>query len=296
MALRTIRIGGNSDIIQYDDGDYDKSIEVDDPIKVNSAPVHDEDVLRKVDMPGIGEGVSSDANIPDNAVVRGDGGAKKIQSSAVSIDDAGKESIPGGTHIGGAANYLDISDGGVLTLAGTAERKLSLRPGIDFTTQIAHAKPTQVTIGIFKGFSFPIYAVDDEELFLRQCIPGRWNGTSDILFCAGLCLSAAEDVGDYFKFRLSWEHTAVGEEVPITSNDVDVEQAVLIGRSAQYSMYKLDFVIDYDIDGVGNEIKDGELLAGRVRRLDATNPDVSNEIILLNWATVYNVDKMYKAP
>ncbi len=106
MALRTIRIGGNPDIIQYDDGDYDKSIEVDDPIKVNAAPVLDEDVLRKGDMPGIGEGVSSDANIPDNAVVRGDGGARKVQGSAVSIDDDGNIILPAGKSVDG----VDVSE------------------------------------------------------------------------------------------------------------------------------------------------------------------------------------------
>jgi len=200
----------------------------------------------------------------------------------------------GGIRVGGALNYLSIDNSGVISLHGTAERKLTLRPEIDYTAQLAHAKPTQVTIGIFKGFSFPIYAADNEELFFRQRVPGRWNGTSDIMFYAGVCLSAAEDVGDYFKFRFSWEHTIVGEEVPITSNNVDIEQAVLVGRNAQYDLYRLDFTIDYDIDGVGNEIKAGELIAGRLYRIDATDPDVSNEIILLNWATEYTVDKMFK--
>lgn len=197
--------------------------------------------------------------------------------------------------IGDDSNYLNIDTEGVVTLAGTAKRTLTLRPEIDFTAQLAHSKPTQVTIGIFKGFSFPIYNNDNEELFFRQRVPQRWDGVSDIMFYAGVCLSAAEDVGDYFKFRFAWEHTSVGKEVPTTSNNVDVEQAVLVGRNAQYDLYRLDFTIDYDIDGVGNEIASGDLLVGRLYRIDATNPDVSNEIILLNWATEYTVDRMFGA-
>ena len=123
--------------------------------------------------------------------------------------------------IGDEDNYLDIDTGGVVTLVGTAKRTLLLPPGIDTIDQIAHSKPTQVTAGIFKGFSFPIYAADNEELFFRQRVPKRWDGASDILFCACICLAAGEDVGDYFKFRLSWEHTAVGEIVSTSSNNVD---------------------------------------------------------------------------
>lgn len=298
MAIRQIRIGGSKDVLQYDDGDFDCAIETDHRVKVGTAPVDPEDVLRLNDVGGaggtgdvIGPGASVDSTIP-----LWDGATGKLLKQSEVIIDGTDKIFPAAARVGGAVNYLDIDTSGIVTLHGAAERTLVLRPGLDYTAQLAHAKPTQVTVGIFKGFSFPIYAADNEELFFRERVPGRWNGSSDILFCIGVCLSAVEDVGDYFKFRLSWEHTAIGEEVPITSNDVDVEQIVLIGRSAQYDLYKLDFIIDYDIDGVGNEITAGELLAGRIYRIDATNPDITNEAILLNWATVYEVDKMFRAP
>lgn len=160
-----------------------------------------------------------------------------------------------------------------------AKGTLILRAEMDYTTQIAHTKPTQVAIGVFKGFSFPIYNTDNEELFFRETVPGRWNGASDIVFHVKVALANTEDVGDNFKFQLSWEHAIKEEVVPATSNDVEVEQAVLTGRNAQYDEYFLTFTIDHNIDGAGNEIKAHELLAARLRRIDATNPDVDNEIM-----------------
>jgi len=213
---------------------------------------------------------------------------------------AGKYSVLGynvvSANIGGAVNYLEIDTSGILTLHGTAKRVLTLRPMMDSVAQLAHAKPTQVTIGVFKGYSFPIFAADDEQLFFREVVPGRWDGTSDIKFHALVCVAVNEDVDDRFQFRFSWEHIAIGSITPITSNDVDVEQIVLVGRNAQYNLYELVFTIDYDIDGAGNEIQAHELLAATLYRIAATASEIAGEVILLDWHTVYNVDKMFKAP
>ena len=50
MALRQIRIGSLPNIGQYDDGDYDKSMEVEDPISCSAAPVAPNDLVRLADM------------------------------------------------------------------------------------------------------------------------------------------------------------------------------------------------------------------------------------------------------
>jgi hypothetical protein len=97
MALRTARLGSIPDAIQYDDAEYGTAIEVDDPIRVNAAPANANDVLRQSDMPGApANTVSSAANITDNTIVRGDGGAKAVQDSNVTIDDNGTVNIPTG--------------------------------------------------------------------------------------------------------------------------------------------------------------------------------------------------------
>jgi len=182
-------------------------------------------------------------------------------------------------------------------IGGQIERGvLTLRAEMDYTAQIAQSKPTQISIGIFKGFSFPVYAADNEELFFRETVPGRWDGVSDIIFHLKVALAGAEDVGDNFHFQFSWEHAVENEIVPATSNDVEVEQAVLTGRNNQYDEYTLTFAIDHDIDGVGNEIKPHELLGARLRRIDATNPDIANEIIVINWHTHYNINKFAGNP
>ena len=49
MALRQIRIGGNSNIIQYDDAAYSSAVETDQPIKAGT-PADPNDVLRLQDL------------------------------------------------------------------------------------------------------------------------------------------------------------------------------------------------------------------------------------------------------
>lgn len=62
MAIRNVRIGSLVDIHQYDDGDYDKSISVEDPISVSSAPVDNTDVLRLEDVfPNLTDAISTQA-------------------------------------------------------------------------------------------------------------------------------------------------------------------------------------------------------------------------------------------
>lgn len=204
-----------------------------------------------------------------------------------------KIDVRGPSQFGIAPDILTIDDGGVVTMAGGAKRHLTLRADMDFSAQIAAAKPTQVPVGVFKGYSFPIYAADNEELFFRETVPAEWDGVSDIVFHAQIALAGAEDVGDKFHLRLAWEHAVAGEPVSVLSNDVDVETIVLVDRNAQYDEYDLTFTIDHDIDGVGNEIKEHELLGARLRRIAATDTEVTNEIIVIGWHTHYQVDKMF---
>jgi len=204
--------------------------------------------------------------------------------------------FPGPVKIGTAPNQLTVSEGGIITMAGTSKRILTLRPEIDYVIQIAQAKPTQVLVGVFAGFSFPIYNTDNEELFFKQTIPGRWDGASDITYHMKVALANAEDVGDKFKFQLSWEHAFTDTEIPATSNDVTTEVTILTDRNAQYDEYDVAFTIDYDIDGAGSEIEKHCLIAGRLRRIAASGNEVDNEIIVFDHHIHYNIDKAGAAP
>ena len=200
--------------------------------------------------------------------------------------------FPGNNIFGDDTDNLTINDG-VVSLNGAAKRSLTIRAGIDYVAQIAHAKPTQVTVGLAKGYSMPIYAADNEELFFSSKVPYRWDLISNISFRTFVAISAAEDVGDKFKFQFSWENNIYGEPIKTTIKDVEIEQAVLVDRNEQYDIYLMIFDIDYDAYGVGNEITSLNIINGRLRRIAAAEPQITGEVIILDWYMVYNVDKMF---
>lgn len=92
MVMQTVRLGSLPNILRYDDADYDAAIETTAPIKAGT-PVDINDVLRLEDLPTIASMVLSDAVITDHAIVRGDGGARGVQDSAVILSDAGQIGI-----------------------------------------------------------------------------------------------------------------------------------------------------------------------------------------------------------
>jgi len=62
-----------------------------------------------------------------------------------------------------------------ITLADDGRVWLEFRPDLDFSTVRANGRPTHVTRGIFEGFSLPVFAADDEELYFDICVPNRWS-------------------------------------------------------------------------------------------------------------------------
>ncbi len=65
MALRQIRIGSLPNIGQYDDSDYPKSMEVEDPISCTGAPIAPNDLVRLDDLASIALFPNAVANIDD---------------------------------------------------------------------------------------------------------------------------------------------------------------------------------------------------------------------------------------
>jgi len=219
--------------------------------------------------------------------------------TAIGLNTSHRET--GGNHpdltVGNDTDYLDISSGGVISLVGAAKRKLTLRAEVNVDEVKKQAVPLQAQIGAgaFFGYTMPIYAADHEELYFKENVPGRWDGASDVTIHFLVCLEDAEDVGDYFKFQLSWNHSQVDEPVPVATNDETDEIIVVAGRNAQYDAYQLEFTLDWDANGVGHEMLSHDLLSARLRRVDATNPDITNDILVMDWHSEYTVDKMFKA-
>lgn len=199
-----------------------------------------------------------------------------------------------GFSFGVGDNYLSVDRTGVVTLAGSAQRVLTLRPDIDESTAIANGKPTLVHYGVFNGYSLPLYAAD-EEIFFALNVPGRWNGSSDITIHVLVALSAAETVDDDFNLQLSWESSEVGEPLVNTTHDVTVETNIPAGRNAQYDTFEVTFTVDWDADDP-QMVQSYDLLSMRLRRLAVAGVEIAGEIIVLDAHAHFTVDKMFKAP
>lgn len=179
---------------------------------------------------------------------------------------------------------------GAITLSGDGLVYIELRPDLDWATVQAQGKPTFVSRGIFGGYSLPIYAADNEELFLGICVPGRYDAASDPIAHADCWLAGAEDTKN-FKLQLAWEHYSPGDDaVPTTSNNVEVETAT--GASAaQYKAYRVPFIIDYDIDTPDNLAAE-DILGLRLRRIDASENECAGEIVIAHVGVSFRRNKL----
>jgi len=195
------------------------------------------------------------------------------------------------TTIGYSEDITKLDDEVVAIETFLSPKMLTLRPVINTGEINKRTVPTQIQRGVYFGYSLPVYNSDYQEVYISQRVPYRWDGTSNIRVKARVALAGAEDVGDKFQLRLSWEHLPCEIEVPDTSNDVDIETIVLVDRNAIYDEYCITFLIDYDIDGVGDEVKAGELMAGRLRRIAASSLEATGDIILLASSVEYQIDK-----
>lgn len=173
---------------------------------------------------------------------------------------------------------------GPITTSGDGLVYIELRPDLDFETIRGNAGiPTLVTQGIFRGFSLPVYAANNEELFATICVPGRWDGASDI-YIHLYCWLAAAEVNKNFNLQVSWEHYASGGDVvPATSANVAVETAV---NAAQFQSYKAEFTLAY-----GDLVTD-DIIGLRVRRIAAAGAEAVGEIVINHYGVIFRRDKL----
>lgn len=176
----------------------------------------------------------------------------------------------------------------------TNKRHVAIRPAWALGRVGAQNKPTQLQIGCWNTYEMPVYASDDQELFWHLHVPGRWDGASDIGYQLFVALGNVEDVGDKFKFQLQWGWAGPTRAFTATPlENLPNEQVVEVGRTAQYSTYRLDFTMDYDVSTPALAI--GSVLSGRVIRLTSGSPAVSNSPLILDHVVNFQIDKAYKA-
>jgi len=241
---------------------------------------------------------TEDCECTESPLAIADGGTGATTApGAASALGVGTEDSPvftGLAKVGTGADYLAIVDG-IVSLHGTAQCILTLRPHLDYDSIRANGAPTRWAHGVSRGFSLATGG-GNEVLTLIQNVPSRWNGNENPTLHITVCLSQAEDVGDKFKLRTAWEkiHDA-DDTVEDTSNNVDTEQVILAGRTAIRSVYTITFEIDYDIDPVDPLTKHDELFM-EISSLVPDAPAVTGEIVILNWHIHWPVNKMFMAP
>lgn len=198
-------------------------------------------------------------------------------------------------YLGGSTNGAKIAKGGVITYLGTGKRHLSMRPTMIPGKTTTPQKPTPVDRGAGSGFSLPLYAAD-EEIFCNEYIAGRWDGASDIIFSVIGYLDTAETDGDDFALQLSWATKSTASSVwPDTTTDVVVETDCAAPRNAQYSIYKVEFTIDWNVNDP--DIAASDFFCARLRRIAVAGGgavEIAGEFVVLGFVITYVVDKVFK--
>lgn len=190
-----------------------------------------------------------------------------------------------------AHGYFDsitLSGSDPIALEGDAKVWIKFRPDIDYRLVRAQGTPTWVERGAFGGFSLPIYAANNEELFLDMCLPDRWDGETNPFIHFDVWLDTAQDsVKDAFRLQVSYNHfTPNVDIVPNTFTD-DLEIETLTGISAQYQSYQLDF----ELPILTKEADD--ILGFRLRRIGVVvNSEMDGEVIIEHAGIIFLCDKL----
>ena len=176
-----------------------------------------------------------------------------------------------------------------LQFAGTGKYWRSYEPFLDENYANVKAQPTQVNRGLFKGYSYPIWATPSaqyEELVFRLRVPFRWDGTTNPYFCSITSISGAEDINDKYKFQLDWTSKDVGSVLPETAKETINNEVTVVNGTEGYATIIIG-EMDASLDLVA-----GQNWQARLRRIASADPAVDNEPIIWHWCTRWLCDKL----
>lgn len=165
---------------------------------------------------------------------------------------------------------------------------LRLCPQVEFGKIQATTKPSVVDRGAFVGYSMPVYNNDNQELYISQSVPRRWDGQSDIIFGFLATLDTA-NTNKKFKMQVDWEHVTAGDILPATTHATSVE--VSTGAASQYMTYDMTFILDYDID-TPDVVVSNDILGIRLRRVAASSDEITGNVIVSGFYVQYNRNKI----
>ena len=161
---------------------------------------------------------------------------------------------------------------------------ISSAPFLDENTANVANKPTLIQRGVFGGYSLPEYALSEELLF-RMRVPHRWDGTTNPWFVAITSISGAEDIGDNYKFQLEWQSKDILNVIQDTIQETLTDEVTVADGTAYYAE-----IIQFEFDA--STIVAGQNLQMRLRRIAATAPSVTNEIVVWHWDTRWKMSKI----
>lgn len=160
----------------------------------------------------------------------------------------------------------------------------SVIPFLDENSSNIANKPTLIARGVFGGYSMPEYAVGEELLF-RMRVPFRWDGTTNPYFVAITSISAVEDIGDKYKFQLEWQSEDIDAIIPDTVQETLTDEVTVSNGNAYYAE-----IVSFELDAT--TIVSGQNWQGRLRRIAASAPSVSNEVIVWHWDTRWKMTRI----
>lgn len=182
---------------------------------------------------------------------------------------------------------------GPITMTDEGLVYIELRPDLDYDSVRAHGAPTGVNRGVIDGFSLPVYAADNEELFLEICAPDRYDEASDILVHVYCYLaSGAQPAGKTFKLQLEWEYFTPGTVVPNTVAETLDTGEVDAGGAAQYQSYMLEFTLDYDAHGAGDPLVSKDQIGLRLIRLTTGANEITGEVVITHVGVIFRRNKL----
>lgn len=164
----------------------------------------------------------------------------------------------------------------------------SYEPFLDENYSNDKSIPTMITRGLFKGYSMGIWsspANPYEELVFRIRVPFRWEGTTNPWFCAITTTTGAEDVGDKYKLQLEWASGDVGSVLPDATTETLTDEITLTDGTAYFASILL-----FELDAT--TLVAGQNWQGRLRRVAASELEVTNEPAVFHWCTRWRMDKL----
>lgn len=181
-----------------------------------------------------------------------------------------------------------------IALTGSGIAYVRLRPVLDLGRILSTSKPTIVYRGIVRGFSLPIYAADNEELFFAEpYVPARWDAASDPVVIVEGYLDTANNAKK-FQLQCSWNATTPGTDVVPATTMEDPVSEVTTGNWLQYQSFTTSFTLNYDV-ATPNNIAVGDLLNLRLYRIAASGDEIAGEVVITGVAIKWRLNKFYSS-